>query len=161
MSPDWLNGPERPAAVVEWKPATEVAPREPGAIVAERPPEPTTLWSLLRASLAAEGAIITILPRRAADELRATFEYLAAKWRAETAMEPLQGRKAMNFAYQCIIGMGRDAVPLILESLSAELDDWFWALTAIAHENIAADTHTMAEAAEAWLQWGKANRYVA
>lgn len=162
MSPEWLYEPERtPTEVAEWHPATKVAPREPATTVAERTRETTTLWSLLRASLGAEGAIVTVLPRQAADELRATFDYLAAKWHAETAMESLQGRKAMNFAYQCIIGMGQDAVPLILESLSAEVDDWFWALTAIARENIAAGTHTMAEAADAWLQWGKANKYVA
>jgi hypothetical protein len=156
------------AEVPQWRPVVrETQPmvnREPvkaGAMELDAD-RTTALWHLLRISVGTEGGtVVTMLSHRQSDaELRATFEYLSTKWREETAMEALQVRKAMNFAYQCIIGMGKDAVPFILESLSEEIDDWFWALTAIARENIADGTRTMAEAAQAWVEWGKAERYL-
>jgi hypothetical protein len=106
--------------------------------------------------------IVTHLPRRRSwQELRATFEDLAIRWREETAMEALPSRKAMNFSYQCIIGMGPDVIPFILESMADEIDDWYWALTAIARRNVAAGTQSMSEAANAWLAWGRAESYIA
>jgi hypothetical protein len=69
----------------------------------------------------------------------------------------------MHPAYQRIIGMGRDALPFILEEFSkGELDDWFWAFYAITGENpiteeMAGDMDKMAEA---WLQWGRDAGYL-
>jgi len=59
--------------------------------------------------------------------------------------------------YQEIIGMGKPAVPLILEELQNEPDQWFWALEAITSENpvppeAAGQVRLMAEA---WINWGK------
>jgi len=64
---------------------------------------------------------------------------------------------AMLRPYQKIIGMGWDAVPLILEELQREPDQWFWALEAITDENpvppeVAGKVRPMAEA---WITWGK------
>lgn len=119
-------------------------------------------WAALNTALGSEGdLVVTCLPaRRSWLELRVTFEELASQWRQETAMEALPSRKAMNFSYQSIIGMGPDALPFILASLADEVDDWFWALTAITRRNVAAGTTTMKDAAAAWLEWGKAERYV-
>ena len=119
-------------------------------------------WAAVNNALSSEGGlVVTQLPRRRSWlELRTTFEELASRWRHETAMEALPSRKAMNFSYQSIIGMGPDALPFILGSLSEELDDWYWALTAITRCNVAAGTKTMSDATAAWLEWGKAERYV-
>jgi hypothetical protein len=70
-------------------------------------------------------------------------------------------KKCTHPAYQHIIGMGRSAVPCILQDLKESQDDWFWALTAITGENpiakeIAGDVKKMTEA---WLQWARATGY--
>ena len=64
---------------------------------------------------------------------------------------------AMLKPYQRIIGMGWSVVPLILEELNREPDQWFWALEAITEENpvssdVAGDVR---RSALAWLEWGR------
>jgi hypothetical protein len=91
------------------------------------------------------------------------FTQLAKTWRQETAHLSNIATRAMHPAYQRIIGMGREAIPFILEEFrQGELDDWFWALYAITGENpiteeIAGDVEKMAEA---WLQWGRKTGYL-
>ncbi len=65
-------------------------------------------------------------------------------------------------SYQRIIGLGPNAIPLILRELHDEPDHWFWALAALTGEN-----PTGQEAAgnvdgmrEAWLQWGRQRGYL-
>jgi hypothetical protein len=64
---------------------------------------------------------------------------------------------AMLRPYQKIIGMGSEAIPLILEELQRDPDQWFWALEAITDENpvpaeAAGKVRLMAQA---WIEWGK------
>jgi hypothetical protein len=63
---------------------------------------------------------------------------------------------AMLKPYQRIIGMGWPVVPLILEELRREPDQWFWALEAITEENPvpAADAGNVRRMAQAWIDWG-------
>src|SRR5947207_10431415 len=42
---------------------------------------------------------------------------------------------ALHPAYQQIIGMGKEAIPLILEELQREEDHWFWALKSITGDD--------------------------
>src|SRR2546425_366966 len=58
------------------------------------------------------------------------FEALVMWWRAEVAWMSSPTEMAMHPAYQRIIGLGPQAVPLILAELKSEADHWFWALTA-------------------------------
>lgn len=83
------------------------------------------------------------------------FENLADQWEIETVLESVVTRKAMHPAYQRIIGMGSDVVPLILRRVQREPRQWFWALTAITGEDPAADETTLNGANEAWLRWGR------
>lgn len=62
---------------------------------------------------------------------------------------------AMHPAYQQIIGMGREAVPLILRDLQRRPDHWCWALAHITGED-----PVPAEVAEAWLDWGRQNSHI-
>lgn len=87
--------------------------------------------------------------------LRIVFDDLVAAWKSETRGESFPHRRALHFAYQEIIGLGPDAVPLILESLEAELDDWFWALAAITRFDPAEGISRTEEAAARWLDWGR------
>jgi hypothetical protein len=67
--------------------------------------------------------------------LRARFQRLAAEWKERSRYFSNTAQMAMLPSYQRIIGMGWDAVPLILEELQREPDQWFWALEAITEEN--------------------------
>ena len=64
---------------------------------------------------------------------------------------------AMHPAYQQIIGLGREAVPLLLRELEREPDHWFWALKAITGVDPVEPTQRgrVKEMAQAWLEWGK------
>lgn len=62
----------------------------------------------------------------------------------------------MHPAYQQIIGMGPDALPLILRDLADEPAPWFWALRAITGEDPVpeAERGDVDRMVEAWLSWG-------
>ena len=64
-------------------------------------------------------------------------------------------------AYLKIIGMGRDALPLILCELQQHVDYWFTALEAITRTSLTPRDQpiNMAEAADAWIEWGKRHGY--
>jgi hypothetical protein len=85
--------------------------------------------------------------------LRQRFASLVEVWRRETAFESSVTRRVIHWSYQQIIGMGPAALPLILEELRAEEDDWFWALTAITGEDVARGAETLTEATHRWLDW--------
>jgi hypothetical protein len=88
------------------------------------------------------------------------FQELVAQWHSETALESSVNRRVMNGAYQQIIGLGPDVLPLILAELEQETNDWFWALAAIAGEDPAEGAETPDSAAEAWLDWGRRRGYL-
>ncbi len=60
-------------------------------------------------------------------------------------------------AYQQIIGLGRGALPLILEELAQQPNYWFWALFAISGEDPVnvEDQSDLEKMTAAWLNWGK------
>jgi len=97
---------------------------------------------------------------REVDEIAELFEQLATEWEAQTVFESVVTRKAMHPAYQRIIGLGKPAVPLILERLTQRPGQWFWALTAITGEDPPAGEETVDGAVEAWLAWGRSRGLV-
>lgn len=90
------------------------------------------------------------------------FEALAESWRKNTTLFSSVVKITADPAYQKIIGMGEDVIPLILNDLAVNgPDHWFWALAAIARENpvtenIAGDIGKMTEV---WLKWGERKGY--
>ncbi|MFN6526381.1 hypothetical protein [Nostoc sp. ChiSLP03a] len=94
-------------------------------------------------------------------ELKDTFIKLANQWRSETKHMSLMSDMILHTAYQQIIGMGTDAVPLILEELSREPEHWFWALRSITGDNPIKpeDRGRLKKMAEAWLDWGRQHGY--
>jgi hypothetical protein len=87
---------------------------------------------------------------------------LATEWRLATRYLSSATDIAMHPAYQRIIGLGRPAVPLILEELQLEPDHWFWALKAITGEDPVAPEHRgrLAEMSRSWLEWGRRQGYL-
>ncbi len=90
------------------------------------------------------------------------FAELSATWRSDTAFASSALQMATHPAYQEIIGMGSDALPLILRDLAERPAHWFWALRAISGENPvkAADMGKFASLVGAWLSWGRQKGYL-
>jgi len=87
------------------------------------------------------------------------FRRLADQWRKETRLQSSINKRAMHSAYQQIIGMGQDALPLIMEELKRTRGHWLWALFAITGEDPAPEGCTFSEAVDAWLRWGIQHGY--
>jgi hypothetical protein len=89
------------------------------------------------------------------------FQQLASVWRKEVA--PLSSVTAMSQhpAYQEIIALGPDVVPILLRELEQRPDHWFVAL----HELTGAapvppeDRGKLDRMAAAWLRWAKEHGY--
>lgn len=84
------------------------------------------------------------------------FQRLARTWKEETEFQSSLTHIAMHPAYQRIIGMGPDALPLILGDLASNPAPWFWALAAISGDDPVplSDRGRVDRMAEAWLRWG-------
>jgi hypothetical protein len=90
-------------------------------------------------------------------DLRERFQRLAAEWKEQSRYLSNTAQIAMLKPYQRIVGMGLPAIPLILEELQRDPDQWFWALESITEENpvppeAAGQVRMMAQA---WIDWGK------
>lgn len=105
----------------------------------------------------AMATVQSLLVQPGESTLERTFTMLAGKWRADTALMSSATDMAMHPAYQRIIGMGHQVVPLILRELSREPDHWFWALTAITRENPVSpeDAGKIRKMTHMWLEYGK------
>jgi hypothetical protein len=99
------------------------------------------------------GVLADQSPARTAADL-ATFTALVNEWQRDTMV--LSGMDIEGHpAYLKIVGMGRIALPLILEELKRNGGHWFWALEAISRENPANRATTVPQATSAWLEWGR------
>jgi hypothetical protein len=95
--------------------------------------------------------------------LSAKFNRLASEWRRERnpfSSNPMEW--AMCPSYQKIIGIGPEAVPLLLEELRRRPDHWFWALHVLTEEDPVPAEHrghfdTMVSA---WIAWGESHEFI-
>ena len=97
-----------------------------------------------------------------APSIEEEFARLASSWREEMSFASSATAISMHSAYQQIIGLGEDAVPLILHEIEMSgPDHWFWALSAITRENpITAEiAGNLTKMSEAWLEWGRRRGY--
>jgi hypothetical protein len=90
-------------------------------------------------------------------QVRLKFERLTREWKSQNEFLSSPTAAALLPAYQKIIGMGPEIVPLILEELEREPDQWFWALNAITDADPVPPEHLGAVdlMAEDWLRWGR------
>jgi hypothetical protein len=88
-----------------------------------------------------------------ASHLRSAFDDLVRVWTEETLLSSSTIEICTHWAYQRIIGLGPDVVPLILEAVGQGQRHWTWALAALTGENPARETDSQAAAADAWLRW--------
>jgi hypothetical protein len=97
----------------------------------------------------------------ASETVSERFARLAAVWRTETAHLSSSTKMVQHPAYQEIISMGKEVVPLLLADLAKAPDHWFTALKTITGANPvdSADRGRIDRMASAWLQWGKQHGY--
>ena len=91
------------------------------------------------------------------------FDTLALEWKQETAHLSSPSVIAGHPAYQKIIEMGQEAIPLILQDLKESKAHWFWALRVTARESPIRpeDRGDVDAITDAWLDWGRRHRYIA
>lgn len=91
------------------------------------------------------------------DRRRERFGRLASRWREETQWLSSTTGIAIHPAYQAIIGMGPDAIPMILQELHDNSGYWYWALKAISNEDPVppSDRGVIKKMKAAWLRWGQ------
>jgi hypothetical protein len=91
------------------------------------------------------------------------FRRLAAEWKEQSRYLSNTAQMAMLKPYQRIIGLGTPVVPLILEELEREPDQWFWALEAITEvDPVPAEAKGRVRLmAQAWIDWGKQQGLIA
>lgn len=95
------------------------------------------------------------------EETKKRFKRLAQQWKEETWHCSSIYKITMHSAYQKIMAMGPDAIPLILQDLSRETNFWFWALRNMAGEDpVPKEARGKTEEmAKAWLEWGMKKGY--
>jgi hypothetical protein len=89
-----------------------------------------------------------------------TFRQLVDQWRQERGASSSTTEILLCPSYQSIIGMGEQAIPLILAQMESEGDDpdqWFWALQILGHANPVReeDEGNFRAMAEAWFGWAR------
>lgn len=95
--------------------------------------------------------------------LSALFRQLADQWQSETQFLSSTTAICTHPAYQRIIGLGPQVIPLILAELEKQPGHWFWALRALTGENPVrvADQGNVPAMTTAWLTWGRDNGWLA
>ncbi len=103
----------------------------------------------------------TPMSRRDIDCLLKFWE-LKEQWKECTAKLSSSAKIAMHPAYQQIIGMGQEAIPLILAEMRCEPDHWFWALKSITGGDpvLPKQKGRLKEMTKSWINWGIEQDYI-
>jgi hypothetical protein len=93
-------------------------------------------------------------------ELEETFQRLKKAWKKDTAF--LSSDTSNHPAYQEIIRMGPDVIPLLLKDMQATYTHWFRALYQLTGENPMDPAHcgNIPIMVEAWVKWGYKKGYL-
>jgi hypothetical protein len=89
------------------------------------------------------------------------FRRLEAVWEAETLYLSDAHRIIAHPAFQEIIGLGEEVIPLMLADLEKKPRHWVWALPRITGVNPVPPSEggNIRKMAEAWLRWGREKGY--
>jgi GAF domain-containing protein len=90
------------------------------------------------------------------------FSSLVTEWRKEAGHLSSTSEAVLHPAYQQIIGLGKEAIPLLLKELNKHSGRWFWALKTITGENPVLEDQRgkNQEMINAWIDWGKKRGYI-
>ena len=95
-------------------------------------------------------------------DMRDEFNRLVSEWKSGRQRGADVAQMVSHPAYQQIIGLGEQAIPLILEELEREIDHWFPALRELAGTSPVPEESrgNLAKMRDAWLNWGKDEAYI-
>ena len=84
---------------------------------------------------------------------------MADTWRSETQFTSDAHEVVLNRSYQRIIGLGPNAVSLVIEELEQRNGHWFWALDAMTGADPVLEEQwgDFSQMKAAWLNWWRAN----
>lgn len=93
------------------------------------------------------------------NSLEAQFCELASQWKESTKFASSSSEIVLHPAYQRIIGLGPNVVPLVLKDLQENGGHWFWALQALTGENPVRneDAGRIRKMTQLWMEWGQKN----
>jgi hypothetical protein len=97
--------------------------------------------------------------RQRYDPMVRRFHQLTALWKNDTMHLSNITEKCSHPAYQEIIAMGPDVLPLIFDELERESDDWFAALRTLTGVDPVPSQSPLKEKTIAWLEWAKQHGY--
>jgi len=92
------------------------------------------------------------------DSLAAEFRRLVHEWKRDTHHLSNISKKIAHPAYLRIIGMGAEALRLVLEELRDRPDHWFVALRAMTNRDPVVPGSNPRMARDAWLAWGRSQK---
>src|SRR5436190_2078602 len=94
--------------------------------------------------------------------LKQQFDKLAETWRKDCMWISSMDQLSEHPAYQQIIAMGQDVVPILLEEMQNSPDHWSMALHAITGADPLKDEHRgkLKLMAQDWVEWGKQHGYL-
>ncbi len=92
-----------------------------------------------------------------AETVEQQFRRLEAQWKADTEFLSDADKIINHAAFQGIIALGADVVPLLLRDLEKQPSLWVWALPRITGANPVPeeDAGNIRTMTEAWLRWGR------
>jgi hypothetical protein len=95
------------------------------------------------------------------EDIETRFRRLADTWEADVAHHSSTSIQNSHPAYLEIIGIGWQAVPLLLRDLRSTGRPWFASLKAITCADPVApeERGDVAKLTEAWLRWGREQGY--
>lgn len=100
-------------------------------------------------------------PAAPAETVEERFRRLAAVWHRETDFLSSMAESSRHPAYQQIIRLGPDVVPLLLRDLEENHTHWFDALRAVTGADPVPPSAggNIPKMAEAWLTWARGRGY--
>ena len=100
-------------------------------------------------------------PTRSTETVEDHFRRLAAAWHKAVAHHSSTTVRNNHPAYQEIISMGTEVVPLLLRDMEENHTHWFYALRQITGADPIPQSAAgnISKMAEAWLHWAKDNGY--
>lgn len=93
------------------------------------------------------------LPIRTDDDVEGLFAELAPRWSSQTTFTSSLTELVMHPDYQRVIGLGFQALPLIMARMVETSEHWMWALKAITGEDPGAGCGRVSDAVTAWVDW--------
>lgn len=131
---------------------------------------PTPITDLDYKSQSEEGEMVKMISEKVTEDyfapitrapFKKRFDILSATWKYDNDAVSSASKIALNSAYQEIIGMGKEAIPLILEEIQNNPGQWFWALASISGENPVKPENrgNIDKMTEDWLSWGEGKGY--